>query len=112
MWHLTACKISVSLSFFTWIKNEMIFYHISELMLATLIQKYDKKNHLIFDPVWLARQPSQIVLPPFIWKRAFSKRKELAPKGSQFFPFGVDLFSEQTWSVGKTKVNIIKVASL
>ena len=42
MWHLTACKISVSLSFLNWIKNEMIFfyYRISELMLATLIQRY------------------------------------------------------------------------
>ena len=49
MWHLTACKISVSLSFLNWIKNETIFYHISELMLATLqvIQRYDKK--IIFD---------------------------------------------------------------
>ena len=44
MWHLTACKISVSLSYLNWIKNEMIFYHISELMLPTLIQKYDKKS--------------------------------------------------------------------
>ena len=25
MWHLTACKISLSLSFLNWIKNEMIF---------------------------------------------------------------------------------------
>ena len=25
MWHLTASKISVSLSFFNWIKNETIF---------------------------------------------------------------------------------------
>ena len=30
--------------------NEMIVYRISELMLPTLIQRYDK-NHLIFDPV-------------------------------------------------------------
>ena len=44
MWHLTACKISSSLSFFNWIKNEMIVYCISELMLATLIQRYDKKS--------------------------------------------------------------------
>ena len=45
MWHLRACKTSVSLSFLNWIKNEMIFfYHISELMLATLIQRYDKKS--------------------------------------------------------------------
>ena len=44
MWHLTASKISVSLSFVNWIKNEMIFYRISELMLATLIQRYDKKS--------------------------------------------------------------------
>ena len=44
MWHLTACKFSVSLSFLNWIKNEMIFYRISELMLATLIQRYDKNS--------------------------------------------------------------------
>ena len=30
--------------------NEMIFYRISELMLPTLIQRYDK-NHFIFHPV-------------------------------------------------------------
>ena len=41
MWHLTACKISVSLSFFRLIKNEMIFYGIAELMLSTLIQFND-----------------------------------------------------------------------
>ena len=27
-------------------------------------------------------------------KRVYSKRKEFAPKGSKFFPFRVDLFSE------------------
>ena len=43
MWHLTACTISVSLPFLNWIKSEIIFYHISEIMLATLIQRYDKK---------------------------------------------------------------------
>ena len=32
MWHLTACKISVSLLFLNWTKNEMIFYHISKLI--------------------------------------------------------------------------------
>ena len=37
MWHLTACKISVSVLFLNWIKNEMIFYRIFELILATLI---------------------------------------------------------------------------
>ena len=37
MWHLTACKISVlEMKWF-------FFYHISELKLATLIQRYDKK---------------------------------------------------------------------
>ena len=46
MWHLTACTFSDSLSFWNWIKNEMIFYRISELMLATLIQKCNK-NHSI-----------------------------------------------------------------
>ena len=49
MWHLTACKISVGLSFLNWVKNEMLFfffffYQISELMLATLIQRCDKKS--------------------------------------------------------------------
>ena len=48
MWHLTACKISVSLSFLNWIKNEMISYRTSELMLATLIQRYDKKKIISF----------------------------------------------------------------
>ena len=46
MWHLTACKISVSLSFLNWIKIEMIFCRISELMLAKLIQRHDKKKKL------------------------------------------------------------------
>ena len=35
MWHLTACKISVSLLFLNWTKNEMTFYR---------IQGYDKKS--------------------------------------------------------------------
>ena len=38
MWHLTVCKISVSLSFLKW--ND--FYRISELMLGTLIPRYSK----------------------------------------------------------------------
>ena len=42
MWHLIAYKISISLSFLNWIKNKMIFYCISELMLAALIQRYSK----------------------------------------------------------------------
>ena len=46
MWHLTGCKISNCLLFLKW--ND--FYHISELMLPTLIQGYDK-NLFIFDPV-------------------------------------------------------------
>ena len=37
-------NILVSFSFLNWFKNEMIFYHISELMLATLIQRSDKKS--------------------------------------------------------------------
>ena len=43
MCHLTTGKISVSLSFLE--QNDFLFYRISELMLPTLIQKYDKKNH-------------------------------------------------------------------
>ena len=41
-----------------------------------------------------------IVLPTF-WKGVNSKRKELAPKGSQFFPFRVDPSSEGAWCAGK-----------
>ena len=52
MWHVTACKMSFDLSCLSFIKNEMIFYRISDLMLETLIQRYDKKNHFSFvDPV-------------------------------------------------------------
>ena len=50
---IKGCKISVSLSFLNWIKNEMIFYRISELMLATLIQRYTerkKKRRVNFIP--------------------------------------------------------------
>ena len=41
MWHLTACKISLSLSFLNWIKNKMLFYRISELMLPTFYDRID-----------------------------------------------------------------------
>ena len=44
MGHLTVTKISVSLSFLNWIQTEIIFYRISELVLPTLIQRYDKKS--------------------------------------------------------------------
>ena len=44
MWHRTACKISFRLSFLNWIKNEMIFCCISELILVTLIQRYDQNS--------------------------------------------------------------------
>ena len=44
MWHLTAHKNSVSLAFLNWIKNETIFGRVFELMLPTLIQRYDKKS--------------------------------------------------------------------
>ena len=43
MWHLTACKISFSLSFQQDQKWNEYFY-ISELMLATLIQRHNKKS--------------------------------------------------------------------
>ena len=32
--------------------------------------------------------------PKPFWKGVFSKRKEFAPRGSKFFPFRVDPFSE------------------
>ena len=44
-------KNSVNLYFWNWIKMKQIFYHISELMLASLIQSKDK-NHFI-SRTWL-----------------------------------------------------------
>ena len=48
MWHLTAFKISVRLSFLNWVKKEMFFfflfvcfYHISELMLTNHISELE-----------------------------------------------------------------------
>ena len=35
-----------------WIKNEMIFYRISELIFETLIQRYDK-YHFIFEMIFI-----------------------------------------------------------
>ena len=48
MWHLTACKISVSLSFMNWIKNEMIFYCVSELFIVGKIISEKQKNIILF----------------------------------------------------------------
>ena len=42
----------------------------------------------------------RLVLSPF-WKGVYSKRKEFAPKGSKFFPFREDIFSEGAWCAGK-----------
>ena len=38
---------------------------------------------------------------PDLLKRDFSKRKEFAPKGSKFFSFKEDPFSEGIWCVKK-----------
>ena len=72
MWHLTACKISVCLSFLNWIKNEMIFYRISELMLASelmLLTLIQKSNFIFYpDQNFTGCQMSHfmIVLIPYI----------------------------------------------
>ena len=42
----------------------------------------------------------KIVLSPS-WKGVFCKRKEFAPKGSKFFTFRVDPFTEWSWCVEK-----------
>ena len=54
MWHLTACKILVSLSILNWIENKMIILSYLWINVAKneiLIQRYDK-NHFIFDPAY------------------------------------------------------------
>ena len=39
--------------------------------------------------------------------RVYFKRKEFAPKGSKFFPFRVDPFSEDPFSVAQSGARII-----
>ena len=58
MWHLTAYKTSVSLLFLNWIKNEIIFYSSSELMLLIVddILKFLRKYSLTFHAVWYLMQ--------------------------------------------------------
>ena len=51
MWHLTACKFTVSLSFFlTGSKMKWFFIIFLKKILATLVQRYDK-SHFMFDLV-------------------------------------------------------------
>ena len=45
-------------------------------------------------------------------KGIYSKRKEFAPCGSQFFPFRADPFSERVWCARKQNRKSIKLASL
>ena len=59
MWHLTARKISVRLLLLNWNKNEMTFYHISELMLATLIQRYDTLRKHVYSNKLKILQPKK-----------------------------------------------------
>ena len=65
MWHLTACKISVGLSFSNCIKNEMIFYRIFELMLATL-----KGNETIKDIVLKSKELYKQWILTQIWSKS------------------------------------------
>ena len=46
----------------------------------------------------------ELLLAPF-WKGVFSKRKEIAPFGSKFFPFREDPFSERDCWAGKQTGN-------
>ena len=50
MWHLTVCKISISVSFIELGQKWNDFYRISELSLATFInfKRYDKKKSFHF----------------------------------------------------------------
>ena len=56
-----------SLSLLNWIKNEMIFYCISVLMLATLIQRYNKKSfHFKNKRLTEILQAVRCQVPPFM----------------------------------------------
>ena len=43
MWHLRASKIPLSLSFLTWIKNEMIFLSYLWIIFGNIISEVAKK---------------------------------------------------------------------
>ena len=56
---------------------------------------------------WILFQGSNSVKIVFVsvLKWVYSKRKEFAPRGSKFFPFCVDPFSEGAWNVEKQTIN-------
>ena len=77
MWHLTACKFSASLSILNLIKNEMIFYPSFELMLATLIQKYDK-NHLKNNKMYFFVEYDDFEIAAAIFLISYCSRAQMA----------------------------------
>ena len=56
------------------------------------------------------RQHCHFFFFPF-WKGVYSKRKEFAPKGSKFFPFRVEPFSEGDWT-SRMQIGSHKIVSL
>ena len=47
MWHLTACKFSVSLSFLNWIKNEIIFYFLYRVSAISVVCRCSSLSTLL-----------------------------------------------------------------
>ena len=50
------------------------------------------------------------LFPPF-WKRVYTKRKEYAPPGSNFFPFRVDTFQRRLSVQGSKRKSSTKLSS-
>ena len=46
------------------------------------------------------------------WKGVYSERKEFAPRGSKFFPFRVDLFSEDGKMFKQLPRSLLKVCHI
>ena len=55
---------------------------------------------LFSSPFWKGSYSKTLFSSPY-WKGVYSKRKEFAPRGSKFYPFRVDPFSEGYWREGK-----------
>ena len=85
MWNLITCKISVGMSFLNWIKNEMIFYCISELMLAILKFRDMIKNHFKLIPYINLLNLSWII------KCLFLRNMEPLKNRTNCSPFGLNI---------------------
>ena len=99
-------------------KNELLFltatnhldlfhipakYHQREFEGNWYTFKGGKSISIVLHSIWKGVYSKRKEFAP---KEVYSKRKEFAPKGSKFFPFRADLFSEGPWCARKKQSKI------